>query len=75
MSQANAVSDLERAEHQSYPGGGVKRVTGFNDGVQIKFATSDNQTNGTQKSITIDTSHQRIHEGDRKSTRLNSSHT
>jgi hypothetical protein len=45
MSQAtgaNAVSDLERAEHLGYADSkGVKRVSIFNDGVQANVATED----------------------------------
>lgn len=45
MSQAtgaNAVSDLERAEHLGYADGkGVKRTSIFNDGVQINAATEE----------------------------------
>lgn len=42
MSEANAISDLERAEHLNYSGGkGVKRVSVFNDGVQVNVATND----------------------------------
>jgi len=44
MSQANAVSDLERAEHLGYDGGkGVKRVSIFNAGVQTNVATESKQ--------------------------------
>jgi len=44
MSDANAVSDLERAEHLGYAGGkGVKRVSVFNDGVQVNVATEATQ--------------------------------
>jgi hypothetical protein len=45
MSQAtgaNAVSDLERAEHLGYADSkGVKRVSIFNDGVQANVATEE----------------------------------
>lgn len=44
MSEANAISDLERAEHLNYSDGkGVKRVSIFNDGAQINAATSEKQ--------------------------------
>jgi len=44
MSEANAVSDLERAEHLNYSDGkGVKRVSIFNDGVQANVATAEKQ--------------------------------
>lgn len=44
MSDANAISDLERAEHLGYADGkGVKRVSIFNDGVQINAATEEKQ--------------------------------
>ena len=44
MSEANAISDLERAEHLNYSGGkGVKRVSVFNDGVQVNVATAEKQ--------------------------------
>lgn len=44
MSDANAISDLERAEHLAYADGkGVKRVSLFNDGVQINAATEEKQ--------------------------------
>jgi len=40
--QATAVSDLERAEHLNYADGkGTKRVSIFNDGVQINTATEE----------------------------------
>lgn len=40
MSEANASSDLERAEHLGYSDSkGVKRVSVFNDGVQTNVAT------------------------------------
>lgn len=42
MSDANAISDLERAEHLGYADGkGVKRVSIFNDGVQVNAATEE----------------------------------
>lgn len=44
MSEANAVSDLERAEHLAYAeGAGVKRVSIYNDGVQVNVATEEKQ--------------------------------
>lgn len=44
MSDANAISDLERAEHLGYADGkGVKRVSIFNDGVQVNAATEEKQ--------------------------------
>lgn len=44
MGNANAASDLERAEHLNYGDGkGVKRVSLYNNGVQINAATSDKQ--------------------------------
>lgn len=40
--RANSVSDLERAEHLNYADGkGVKRVTAYNDGVQVNVATEE----------------------------------
>jgi len=45
MSNQIASSDLERAEHLGYAESkGVKRVSIFNDGVQVNAATSENQT-------------------------------
>ena len=42
QSNANAVSDLERAEHLGYADSkGVKRVSVFNDGVQVNAATEE----------------------------------
>ena len=39
---ATAVSDLERAEHLGYADSkGVKRVSVFNDGVQVNAATEE----------------------------------
>jgi hypothetical protein len=44
MSNPIAISDLERAEHLGYADSkGVKRVSVFNDGVQVNAATEDNQ--------------------------------
>lgn len=44
MGEANAISDLERAEHLAYADSkGVKRVSLFNDGVQINAATEEKQ--------------------------------
>ncbi len=44
MSDANFVSDAEKAEHLGYAGGkGVKRVSVFNDGVQVNIATAEKQ--------------------------------
>jgi hypothetical protein len=44
MSNPTAVSDLERAEHLGYgESKGVKRVSVFNDGVQVNAATEDKQ--------------------------------
>jgi hypothetical protein len=44
MSQANSVSDLERAEHLAYEDSkGVKRVSVFNNGVQTNVATEAKQ--------------------------------
>jgi len=41
---ATRVSDLEAAEHLGYADGkGVKRVSVFNDGVQVNTATEANQ--------------------------------
>jgi hypothetical protein len=52
MSDANAISDLERAEHLGYADGkGVKRVSIFNDGVQINAATEENQDKTASYSI------------------------
>jgi len=46
MSQTNAVSDIERAEHLNYADKkGVKRVSVFNDGVQVNVATELTITN------------------------------
>lgn len=45
MSDASAISELERAEHLAYADSkGVKRVSLFNDGVQINAATEEGQT-------------------------------
>jgi len=42
MSSANASSDIERAEHLEYADSkGVKRVSIFNDGVQVSAATEE----------------------------------
>jgi len=42
MSNANSISDLERAEHLNYADGkGVKRVSIFNNGVQANAATEE----------------------------------
>lgn len=42
MGNANSVSDLERAEHLPYgDGAGVKRVSIYNNGVQINAATEE----------------------------------
>ena len=42
--KATAVSDIERAEHLNYADSkGVKRVSVFNDGVQVNIATAENQ--------------------------------
>ena len=44
MSDANAISDIERAEHLAYADGrGVKRVSLFNNGAQINAATEEKQ--------------------------------
>lgn len=44
MSNATSVSDLEKAEHLNYADGkGVKRVSVFNDGVQVNVATEAKQ--------------------------------
>lgn len=42
MSDATAISELERAEHLAYSDSkGVKRVSVFNDGVQVNAATAE----------------------------------
>lgn len=42
MSNATSVSDIERAEHLNYADSkGVKRVSVFNDGIQINAATDE----------------------------------
>jgi hypothetical protein len=42
MSNATSVSDIERSEHLGYDAGkGVKRVSIFNDGVQVNAATNE----------------------------------
>jgi hypothetical protein len=42
MGKATSVSDLERAEHLGYADSkGVKRVSVFNDGVQVNAATEE----------------------------------
>lgn len=52
MGKATAVSDIERAEHLNYAdGAGVKRVSIYNDGVQVKGATEDKQ----DSQITLET--------------------
>lgn len=57
MAQATSVSDLERAEHLNYADGkGVKRVSMYNNGVQVNAATADNQTNGNQKTQIVNAS-------------------
>lgn len=44
MSDASAISELERAEHLAYADSkGVKRVSLFNDGAQINAATEEKQ--------------------------------
>lgn len=42
MSEANFISDAEKAEHLPFADGkGVKRVSAYNDGVQVNIATEE----------------------------------
>ncbi len=55
MSNANAISDLERAEHLGYAdGAGVKRVSVYNNGAQINAATEETLQATTNKLPTYD---------------------
>lgn len=65
MGNATAVSDIERAEHLNYADGkGVKRVTAYNDGVQVNVATETKQDAQIQQ-IT-DFTHTNVHTGSKE---------
>jgi len=68
MSNATSISDIERAEHLNYADGkGVKRISVFNDGVQINTATEETQllvnpvNSGARKNIEF--VHSKNHDG------------